>query len=112
MDRYFYILGKDDNGNQIIHLSGNIYRNDVDETETCYRYAEWVGMEIDVAEAKAMFNSDEFFNFVNERIKYLTDETETDANEICEQYFDGNSGTELHIMNITEDTPCGDYWFE
>ena len=112
MDRYFYSLEKGDDGKQIIHLSGNVYYNDGDGTKTCYRYAEWVWMCIDVEKAKKMFNEDEFFDFVNEKIKYLGDKTETEANEICEQYFNGTSGTELHIIDITEDTPCGDYWFE
>ena len=112
MDRYFYSLEKDDNGKQIIHLSGNVYCNDADEKETCYRYAEWVWMYIEVARAKEMLDEDEFFDFVNERVKYLGDKTETEANEICEQYFNGTSGTELNIMDITENTPCGDYWFE
>ena len=112
MDRYFYSLEKDDNGKQIIHLSGNVYFNDNDETETCYRYAEWVGLEIDVDTAKLLFDKYVFFNFSDERVKYLDDITEEQAKSTCEDYFDGTSGTELQIMDITEDTPCGDYWFE
>ena len=112
MDRYFYSLERDDNGKQIIHLSGNVYFNDGDETETCYRCAEWVWMRIDVKRAKEMFEGDEFFEYVLEKIDYISDETETSANEICQRYFNGTSGTELHITDITENTPCGNYWFE
>ena len=112
MDRYFYSLEKDNKGNRTIHLSGNVYFNDNDETETCYRIAEWVGLEIEVIKAKQTFENDEFFNFTDERVKYLDDITEEQAKATCEQYFNGTSGTELHIMDITEDTPCGDYWFE
>lgn len=112
MDRYFYSLEKDDKGNQIIHLSGNVYFNDNDETETRYRYAEWVGLEIDVDTAKMLFDKYEFFNFSDEKVKYIGDITEIQASEMCEEYFNGTSGAELHIADITEDTPCGDYWFE
>ena len=110
MDRYFYILEKGDNGKQIIHLSGNVYYNDGDETETCYRCAEWTWMYVEVAIAKGHIN--EFFELADEKVKYLEDLTEAQANKLCESYFNGNSGTELHITDITEDTPCGDYCFE
>ena len=112
MDRYFYTLERDDKGKQIIHLSGNVYFNDNDETETCYRYAEYVGFEIEVTKAKQMFENNEFFNSTDERVKYLEDTTEIEAKEICKCYFNGTSGAELCIANITENTPCGDYWME
>lgn len=112
MDRYFYSLEKGDNGKQIIHLSGNIYFNDNDETETCYRCAEFVGLEIEVTTAKKLFSRYKFFDFVDEKVKYLDDLTKTQAKATCEEYFNGTSGVQLHIADITEDTPCGDYWFE
>ena len=37
---------------------------------------------------------------------------ETEAKQICKDYFNGDSGTELHISEITDETPCGNYWFE
>ena len=112
MDRYFYTLEKGDNGKQIIHLSGNVYYNDGDETETCYRCAEWTWMFFDVDYAKQMLKDDKFFDFTDERVKYLSDLTEVQANELCGSYFNGNGGTELDITDIKEDTPCGDYWME
>lgn len=112
MDRYFYSLEKDSNGKQIIHLSGNVYFNDADGTETCYRYAEWVGMYFEVEKAQQMFVNDEFFNFTDEQVKYLDDITETEAKEMCTYYFHEKPGTKLDITDITENTPCGDYWME
>ena len=115
MDRYFYSLEKDDKGNQRIHLSGNVYYNDSDGGKFPFRIAEWVGFEMEVTQAKEMLSENEFFNFfdfVSESVKYLDDLTEQGAKEMCKTYFNGTSGTELHISDITEDTPCGDYWFE
>ena len=40
MTRYFYIV-EEYNGRKEVHLSGNVYFNDVDETDKCYRLAEW-----------------------------------------------------------------------
>ena len=115
MDRYFYNLEKDDKGNQIIHLSGNVYYNDGDGGKFPFRIAEWVGFEMDVVKAKEMLTENkffDFFDFVSESVKYLGDLTEQGAREMCETYFNGTSGTKLYITDITETTPCGDYWFE
>ena len=112
MDRYFYSLEKDDNGKRIIHLSGNVYYNDGDETEMNYRIAEWVWMYIDVTKAKKMQSENKFFEYIFDKIEYIGDLTETEAREMCKTYFNGTSGTELWITDITETTPCGDYWFE
>ena len=49
-----------------------------------------------------------FFDYVNERVKYLGDITKEEALEIC----DGEPGTELHISEVNENTPCGYYWFD
>lgn len=112
MNRYFYILQHDDGGNQIIHLSGNLYYNDADETETCYRIAEWTAFFLRVDKAKQMLNDNVFFDVVDEKIDYLGDVSESEAKEIIEVYFNGAAGNELHILDITKDTPCGEYWFK
>lgn len=111
MDKYFYSLQLDNN-EKVIHMSGNVYYNDADETENCYRIAEWTHLCIGVEDAKQMISEDEFFDFINERVNYLDNKTETEAKEMCKNYFNGNPGIELHILDITENTPCGDYWFE
>lgn len=111
MDRYFYSIGMDGD-RKVIHLSGNVYFNDGDETETCYRIAEWVFLYFDVEEAQMMLNTDTFFDYIYTRINYIGDISKKEADEMCKSYFNGQSGTELHISDITADTPCGDYWFE
>lgn len=111
LERYFYSIELDKDGNKVIHLSGNVYLNDVDTTESNYRIAEWTFFYIPVAEAKEMFANDTFYEYVNERVNYLGDITKKEANDICELYHCGKSGTELHIQDISEETPCGNYWF-
>ena len=119
MDRYFYSIELDENGNKIIHMSGNVYHNDGDETETCYRIAEWTFLYIPIEKAKQMCQDVVdaegylvFEDFLQERVSYLEDITEIEAQTICKRYFNGNPGTELCITDITDITPCGDYWFE
>lgn len=111
MDRYFYSIEMDGD-RKVIHLSGNVYFNDGDETDTCYRIAEWTFMCFEVDEAQAMFNIDTFYEFINERVNYLGNISKMEADEMCKKYFNGQPGTELHIADIVADTPCGDYWFE
>ena len=117
MNRYFYSIELDENGNKTFHLTGNVYLNDGDETETCYRFAEWTFLYIPIEKAKQMYQSVidaegclVFEDHIQERIAYLGDMTKKEAEEIC--FHCGNPGLELCVLNITEDTPCGDYWFE
>lgn len=112
MDRYFYSVELDYDGNKVVHLSSNVYWNDVDTSETDYRCAEWTFFYIPINELKEFIKNDHFYEYVNEKIDYLCDLTETSANEICAHYFDGNPGTYLHITDVDETTPCGNYWSE
>lgn len=111
MDRYFYSIEFD--GNQkIVHILGNIYYNDGDETEKQHRELWWVGMFLSLDELYNFIENDDLYEYINERVVYLNDVTETEAVEICQSYFNGKPGTQLHIKNVNENTPCGDYWFE
>lgn len=112
MDRYFYTIECDADGNKIIHMLGNVYFNDADGTETDHRHAEWTFMCLPIKEVIKMFKADEFYDFINERVAYLGDVTAEQARDICNNYFDGEPGKELHIKNANEDTMCGSYWFE
>ena len=109
MDRYFYMIVQGDNEEKIIHLQGNIYYND---ENMCYEHAEWTFMLLKISKAKRMMNEKAFYNYVDDRINYFEDITEEVATARIENYFDEEPGTELDILNITEDTPCGCYWFE
>lgn len=112
MDRYFYAIELDTDGNKILHLSGNIYYNDADDTETNYRHAEWVYFYIPINEVAKLISNDTFYDYINERVHYLSDCNEEEALEICELYWDGNPGINLHIKNVNFKTECGEYWFD
>lgn len=113
MDRYFYFIEYDPYTHEkFVHLSGNVYFNDADETEMDHRIAQWTGLYMALSHVKEMLDDDTFYDNVNERVNYLTDITETRAQEIYNTYFCGTSGEELHIKDINEDTPCGEYWFD
>lgn len=111
MDRYFYSVEMDGD-HKVVHIFGNIYFNDVDKTNKCFRYAEWVGMYISIKELKEFLENDDFFNNINARIRYLDILTEEEAVKACQVYFNGEPGKWLNIKHVNEDTPCGDYWFE
>lgn len=112
MDRYFYSIELDGNENKVVHVFGNIYCNDADTTETDYRIAEWTFLYITIYELKELVKDGLFYDYVNERVNYLGDISEAEALKICNQYFGGNPGICLHICDVNEETPCGDYWFE
>ena len=111
LDRYFYSIEADADGERFIHLSGNVYLNDVDETEKNFRIAEWTFLYIGLSDLSEMLENDTFYEYVNERVNYLSDITKEEAFEICDQYFDGKPGHPLPLSEVSESTPCGDYWF-
>ena len=111
MDRYFYIV-EETNGHKEIHFSGNIYYNDADETDKCFRIAEWTGLWITLDKLKELIAEDMLFEYINEKVSYLGDLTEDEAIDACQVYFNGEPGKWLNIKHVNEDTPCGDYWFE
>ena len=111
MDKYFYSVEMDGD-RKVVHLFGNIYLNDGDETETCYRMTEWTGLYIEINKLSELIDNDNFWEYVNEKIDYCGDMTEEQAKYICNRFFNGAAGIELDINLVNEDTPCGDYWFE
>ena len=111
MDRYFYIV-EETNGHKEIHFSGNVYYNDEDETDKCYRIAEWCGFWMTVEKMQKLHEELCFYDYINEKVAYFGDLTEDEALEVCRTYFNGEPGKMLRIEQVNEDTPCGDYWFE
>ena len=111
MDRYFYSV-EIDGDRKVIHLFGNVYFNDVDETDKCYRHAEWCGFYLTVDEIQNLLEELHFYDYINEKVAYMGDLTQDEAIETCMTYFDGNPGKMLRIERVNEDTPCGDYWCE
>ena len=111
MDRYFYIL-EEENGKRVIHMQGNVYYNNADGSNKKYQSAEWTSLYFDIDEAQLMLDTDTFYEFINARVDYLRDYAEIEAFYLCKNYFNGQPGAELHILDITSKTPCGEYWFD
>ena len=111
MDRYFYIV-EETSGHKEIHICGNVYFNDADETDKCYRIAEWTGFYITIDKLRALIDKDDLWGYINEQVTYLGDLTEEEAEDMCKVFFGGTSGVKLDIRCVDEDTPCGEYWFE
>jgi hypothetical protein len=100
-----------DGDHKVVHLFGNVYFNDVDETETCYRHAEWTGLYLTPEEIQSLFKELCFYDYIDERVAYLSDLTQDEMINVCRTYFNGEPGKMLCITHVDEDTPCGDYWF-
>ena len=111
MDRYFYIL-EEENGKRVIHMQGNVYYNNADGSNKKYQSAEWTSLYFDIDEAQLMLDTDTFYEFINARVDYIRDYAEIEASYLCKNYFNGQPGAELHILDITNKTPCGEYWFD
>ena len=117
LDRYFYSIELNENNEKVMHLLGNAYFNDADGTDKPYRLAEWTWMYFSLDKLKEkfdhdiLFDVDSFYEYINERVNYLGDHTENEIIEICNNYFDGESGNEMHPIEINEELPCGNYWW-
>jgi phospholipase C len=112
MDRYFYSVWTDGKDNKLVHMCGNIYFNDADETETNYRCAEWTGMSFTLKELAEEINSRNLFDELCENIRYLEDITKEEALKIADSYFGDEIIIHLPIHCVSQYTPCGYYWFE
>lgn len=112
MDRYFYSVEFDGRENKLVHMCGNIYFNDVDETEANHRCAEWVGMSFTLKELKEEIDNRTLFNELCENVRYLGDLTKNEALRISDTYFGDEIVNHLPIYHVCQDTPCGYYWFD
>ena len=112
LDRYFFIVS-DTYGEKVIYITGNIFFNDgVADEPDCYRIYEWCGMEFSLTELQQLIEDDNFFEYIYERVDYIGNLTEEEAYESCRRYYSGEPSVQLHIFDVTKDTPCGNYWFE
>lgn len=110
MDRYFYSIEVDTEGNKVVHLLGNIY--DLEWNDTNYVIDEYTFLYIPIKDVILMIDTDTFYEYIAEKVSYSDNVSKAEAYKVCNEYFNGNHGIELDIADITEGTPCGDYWFE
>ena len=110
MDRYFYSVELNEDGNKVVHMSGNIYWNDADETETNYRCALWTFLYMSIEELKDAIEKRWLFDCLYENVKYEENLPKAEAIDGCNRYFDGQPGTHMKLMCVNEETSCGNYW--
>lgn len=104
MDRYFYAIEPDMDCGKVVHFLINIYRNDDGD----YKIAEWCGEYMSIQSVKNLLKDDYLFYYINERIRYLGDLTQSEAEELCNK----NKSKLLHIKDVDFTTPCGEYYFD
>lgn len=110
MDRYFYSI--EDYGHcKEVCICGNVYFNDADETETNYRIAEWTGFSVTISELRLLLKEN-FFDYINEKVNYLGNITKIEAENMCNEFWNGEPSNQLDIRNVNDYTECGYYWFD
>lgn len=108
LDRYFYVLEREEDGGQRIRLLGNAFWS----TNNRYLLAAWTFENIPVAVAQMWWTEGFWAARTTDSMAYICDITEAKALDICKTYFDGQAGNELDLMDITVDTPEGCYYFD
>ena len=112
IDRYFYSVWTDGKNNKLVHMCGNVYYNDCDESETNYRCAEWTGLYFTLKELKEEVNDRKLLDELCYSVRYLNDITKEEALIILDNYFGDEIVNHLPIYCVDQNTPCGCYWFD
>lgn len=107
MDRCFYSI-EEDNGNKYVHFSGNVFCDDGNSYGTI---AEWTFLYIPISECISLIGKGDLFAWIEERITNVEELTE-ECQDCVNGYWDGKSGTELLLNEITNKTECGYYYFD
>ena len=86
MDRYFYSI-EDCGSEKEVHVSGNVYFNDVDEAETDHRIAEWTGFCLSLKQVKELISNEAYHYIELQHKKPLLDTIWQLAGAIREQRY-------------------------
>ena len=111
-NRYIYSIETNEKGFKYIHLYANIYPRDMNRIDEGYVVAEYTFLYFTIAGIHSVIKDDVFHEFTNEEVEYIDYVSKKEGENICLTYHNGKSGTELDLMDITQETPCGDYWCE
>ena len=113
-DIYFYQVEEDfyeGKKQKLVHVQGNIYCNENDDTDTDWRLAEWTHLYYPVDAVIKMITDDSFYDDLNDKVTYLDYMDKKDAHKNAIMYFNGKTyGEYLPLESITKDTPCGCYY--
>lgn len=108
MNRYFYTIENEDttiHSQKVIHIMGNLYYNDA---MNLYNLDECSFLYLNIMTAQNLIKNKKFDEYYSEHVKYVLNMSEEDLEDF--KYFDENSKY-LDILDITENTECGYYWF-
>lgn len=106
MDRYFYAVEDCGNHKKEVHIFGNVHQSD-----DGYKTQEYTGFCMSLGALHGT-TSTEMFDLLCENVAYEDDLAECEVERVCAEYFSGELGQELHLMDVTNETPCGFYWCE
>ena len=113
MDKYFYSIELDENCKKLVHIFGNVFLNDADETKVNNRIAEFKFLYFSIEELIEMLKTDTFYEYLCENVDTLGNLTKEAAEIVCGTYFnEKTSGFKKSFLDLTKDTPSGDYYSE
>ena len=105
MNRYYFTIEQHNINTKYVHFLGNIY-----DVEQDYELAEWSNVFISINCLQDMLAKNELFDFLDERYKYIGT---VPAEEIHSfSYFDKPCVECPDLCTITQNTPCGNYYFD
>lgn len=106
-NRYFFTV-ENLYGVKHVHFQGNIAYNDGNGD---YTDMEWCGVYIPVREIRTRTKEELIEKLWNSDLN-LDNISEDTARDLIASYFDGQPGEHLAYEDISDDTPCGKYWFD
>ena len=106
--RYFYII-EDLNGKKYVRFEAYVSRKEFSSEEnTIYALHEYSGCYMSIDKLHRLITDNLLFNVLDENVKYCSETKES----IIDSYFDGQTGSELDINCVGNDTPYGYYYFD
>lgn len=106
-DRYYYQIEDDVDGRDI-HILGNVYYND---TDAGFRHAMYSFLILNIDEFLKMVEDSSIYEYLYENVGYESENiTEYEAEKLDKYYFYGFPGDNLNFLNVTRDSPCGEYF--
>ena len=112
MNRYFYSVEESSKRKKYIHFRGYIYSNNEIGKNMTHTEAEWVGVVLEVKKTKELLKDNKLYERLDDLVSFKNDVSEAFANARSRVYFTGHPGKKRDLTDITDDTPCGDYWFD
>lgn len=108
--REFYSVETDDDGCKWVKYQGYTWHRQCDE-DLPYACTTICKCYICVSGSSSMSNYRRMVALAERRQQYQEDLTEAGFEEANATFFNGSPGEELHVDEVTPETPDGDYFF-